>query len=423
MEDRPRRRALSPVFWVLFWGTLINRAASFVAVFLALHLTQGLGISRATAGWIVGCWGIGSWLASPVAGVLSDRVGRRTTMLLGLGLGGLTVLGIAVATDVRLLFVLSFAAGATQQLYHPAANAAVADVVPPEDRPRAFGLIYWAVNLGLTVGYAAGGFVPERFLPQLFMVDACTSFVAMAVTAWRVPETRPAAARHDPVLPGLVRVATDRTFVTFAVLHLVALMVFTQFQLALPLDMALHGHGSRAFAWLMAFNCAGVVVLQPWLAPLLRRIDRSRLLATSTLLFGAGYGLNAVVPGLAHMVGALGAGSEHAWGFALYLAGAALWTVGEVVGFPVASSLVADLSPVALRGRYQGAFAMIWGLSMGLSPIVGGQAMDRLGAPALWALCLGAGLAVAAGHLVAAPARRRRLAEVAAAGTDPIATS
>ncbi|HEY0476785.1 MAG TPA: MFS transporter [Kofleriaceae bacterium] len=403
------------MFWVLFWGSLINRTANFVAVFLALHLTRDLGISRATAGWVVGCWGIGSWLASPVAGVLSDRVGRRATMLLGLGLGGLTVLGIAVATDVRLLFVLSFAAGATQQLYHPAANAAVTDVVAPEDRPRAFGLIYWAVNLGLAIGYAVGGFVPDRYLRQLFMVDAATTFVALALTAWRVPETRPAAARHDPVLPGLVRVATDRTFVTFAVLHLLALVVFTQFQLALPLDMALHGHGSRAFAWLMAFNCAGVVALQPWLAPLLRCFDRSRLLAISTLLFGAGYGLNAVVPGLAHTLGALGAGSEHAWGFALYLAGAALWTIGEVVGFPVASSLVADLSPVALRGRYQGAFAMVWGLSMGLSPILGGQTMDRLGAPVLWALCLGAAVAVAAGHLLAAPARRRRLTEVAAA--------
>jgi MFS family permease len=412
--SRPRR-ALSPVFWVLFCGTLINRAANFVAVFLALHLTQGLGISRATAGWIVGCWGIGSWLASPVAGVLADRVGRRTTMLLGLCLGGLTVLGIAVATDVRLLFALSFAAGATQQLYHPAANAAVADVVPPEDRSRAFGLIYWALNLGLTAGFAVGGVVPDRYLPQLFIVDAGTSFIAAALIAWRVPETRPAAARHDPVLPGLVRVATDRTFATFAVLHLVALVVFTQFQLALPLDMALHGHGSRAFAWVMAFNCAGVVVLQPWLTRLLRGVDRARLLAISTLLFGAGYGLNALVPGLAHALCALGAGSEHAWGFTLYLAGAGLWTVGEVVGFPVASALVADLSPIALRGRYQGAFAMVWGLSMGLSPIVGGQAMDRIGAPALWALCFGAGLVVAGGHLAAAPARRRRLAEIAAA--------
>src|SRR5262245_41482977 len=105
--DPAPRRALSPVFWMLCCGTLSNRAASFVAVFLALHLTQDLGISQATAGWIVGCWGAGSLVASPIAGVLSDRVGRRATMLLGLGLGGLTVLALAFATDLALLFPLA----------------------------------------------------------------------------------------------------------------------------------------------------------------------------------------------------------------------------------------------------------------------------------------------------------------------------
>jgi MFS family permease len=403
------------VFWVLFWGTLVNRAASFVGVFLALHLTQDLGLSRATAGWIVGCWGIGSWLASPVGGVLTDRVGRRTTMLLGLVLGGLAVLAIAFASDVRLLFLLSFLGGATQQLYYPASSAAIADLVAPEDRPRAFGLIYWAVNLGLTIGFAVGGLVPDRYLPLLFVADACTTFLCAALTAWRVPETRPAAAHHDPVLPGLVRVARDRTFMAFAGLHLVALVVFTQFQLALPLDMKAHGQGSRAFAWLMAFNCAGVVVLQPWLAPLLRRFDGSRLLAASVTLFGLGYGLNAFVPGLAQLLAGSGVGTAPAWGLGLYLGGAAFWTVGEVVGFPVASALVSDLSPVALRGRYQGAFSMVWGMGMGLSPILGGQLMERFGAPALWGTCVAVALATAAGLLATAPARRRRLAAVAAA--------
>ncbi len=413
---RTSRPALSPVFWVLFWGTLVNRAASFVGVFLALHLTQDLGTSRATAGWIVGCWGLGGWLASPVAGVLTDQVGRRITMLLGLVLGGACVLAIAFVADLRLLFVLAFLGGGTSQLFFPACNAMIADVVPPADRTRAYGLVYWAVNLGLAIGFAVGGVVPDRYLWLLFVADAGTTFVCAAIVAWRVPETRPADLHHEPALRGLARVAVDRTFLAFAGLHLMALMVFTQFQLALPLDMTAHGHGSRGFAWLMAFNCADVVALQPWMAPRLRPFDGSRLLAISSLLFGLGYGLNALVPGLARSLGELGLGSVHGWGLALYLAGAALWTVGEVVGFPVASSLVADLAPVALRGRYQGAYSMVWGMSMGLSPILAGQVIDRLGAPALWALCLGVGAAVAAGHLVAAPARRRRLAALAADG-------
>jgi MFS family permease len=407
------RPPLSPVFWALFWGTLVNRAATFVGIFLALHLTQDLAISSATAGWIVGCWGIGSWVASPIAGVLADRIGRRITMLLALGLCGLTVLAIAFVADVRLLFVLTFLGGATHQAYFPAANAVVADVVPPADRTRAYGLIYWAVNLGLTIGFTVGGLVPDRYIPLLFVADAGTSFLCAGLIAWRVPETRPDAA-HEPVLAGLAKVATDAPFVVFAALQLAALVVFTQFYLALPLDMKAHGHSSRAFAWLMAFNCAGVVVLQPWLAPRLRRFDRSWLLAIATVLFGLGYGVNAFVPGLAGSLAGLGLGDAHAWQLALYLFGAALWTVGEVVGFPVASSLVADFSPAALRGRYQGAFAMVWGATNSLSPVLGGQVMTRLSASVLWVACFAVSLVVAAGHVIAAPARRRRLAGTAA---------
>jgi MFS family permease len=402
------------VFWALFWGTFVNRAASFVGVFLALHLTQDLGISNATAGWIVGCWGLGSWVASPIAGVLADRIGRRTTMLLGLGLGGLVVLAIAFATDLWLLFVLTFVGGAFQQAYIPASNAAIADVVPPADRVRAYGLIYWAVNLGLAIGFVVGGLVPDRHLWLLFVADAGTTLLCAGLIAWRVPETRPADAHHEPALAGLAKVVRDAPFMAFAVLHFVSLLVFTQFFLGLPLVMKAHGLGSRAFAWLMAFNCAGVVVLQPWLAPRLRRFDPSRLLAIMAVLFGVGYGLNAFVPGLADALADLGGGDADAWRLGLYMSGAAFWTVGEVVGFPVASSLVADLSPAALRGRYQGAYSMVWGATSGLSPVASGQVIERLGESALWALCFVVSVAVAAGHLIVAPARRRRLAELMA---------
>jgi len=94
----------------------------------------GARIAESTAGWIVGCWGFGSWLASPVAGALTDRVGRRPTMLFGLMSNSLVVLALAFTRDIGVLFVLAFLGGATQQFYFPASNAAIADVIP---RPTA----------------------------------------------------------------------------------------------------------------------------------------------------------------------------------------------------------------------------------------------------------------------------------------------
>ena len=118
----------------------------------------------------------------------------------------------------------------------------------------------------------------------------------------------------------------------------------------------------------------------------------ARLLAASALLFGVGYGVNAAGGNLV-----------------VYGIGTALWTIGEVIGFPVASTLVANLAPPALRGRYQGAFAMCWGVAFIISPIGAGEVMQRFGARSLWLLCFVVSLAVSAGHLITAEPRRRRL--------------
>jgi MFS family permease len=102
------------VFWVIWWSTLVNRMASFVGIFLALYLRQEHGFDEAEAGWVVGLWGLGSTVSAPIGGTLTDRIGRRATMLLGLVLGGLAVVAIALVADPRLLAVLSFLAGATR---------------------------------------------------------------------------------------------------------------------------------------------------------------------------------------------------------------------------------------------------------------------------------------------------------------------
>src|SRR5512142_2889198 len=138
---------LPRTFWVLWWGGLINRMAHFVGIFLALYLRQQRGFNDAEAGWIVGLWGFGGTIAAPIGGVLTDKLGRRATMLLGLVLGALCVLAVACTSNLPLLVVLSFIAGATHQLFFPSSNAAVADLVPPKDRRRAYGHMYWAMNL------------------------------------------------------------------------------------------------------------------------------------------------------------------------------------------------------------------------------------------------------------------------------------
>jgi MFS family permease len=385
---------LPPLFWTLWAGMLVNRLASFVITFLALYLVQDRGFSASQAGRMVAIYGLGLLLAGPLGGALADRIGRRRTMLIGLTLGGAHVAVLGFLRDPAWLTAVAFLAALTGDLYRPAAQAAVADIVAPADRARAYGLIYWAVNLGWAVSLSVAGFVAERSMLALFLADAATSLIFALIVLARVTETRPAHHPQAAVWHGLLRVFADRPFMVFLGLHLAVLLVFTQFQLAAPLDYAAHGVGPLRFSLIMAFNGVGVVLLQPLLSTRLGRHDGARVLALSSLLIGLGFGLNVF------------GGSVPA-----YLVGAALYTVGEVLGFPVASAIVADLAPPELRGRYQGAFQMAWGLAFTLSPLLGGEVLHRFGGRTLWLGCLVTGAVVAALHLAAGPARRRRLGQ------------
>jgi MFS family permease len=385
---------LPPVYWTLWAGMLVNRLASFVITFLAIFLVRDRGFTANQAGQVVAIYGFGLLLSGPLGGTLADRIGRRRTMMLGLAMGGACVAVLGFLRDPAWLTGVAFLASLTGDIYRPAAHAAVADVVPPADRARAFGLIYWAVNLGWAVSLSVAGFVAERSMLALFLADALTSLAFAAIVMMNVPETRPAHHAPAPVVHGLLRVFRDRPFMVFLGLHLTALLVFTQFQLAMPLDYAAHGVGPQGFSMVMALNGLGVVLLQPLLSPLMHRHDGARVLALSSLLIGIGFGLNAF------------GGSMPA-----YLAGAAFYTVGEVLGFPVASAIVADLAPPDLRGRYQGAFHMAWGLAFTLSPLIGGEVLHHFGGRTLWLGCLAAGALTAAFHLAAGPARRRRLGQ------------
>jgi len=158
-------------------------------------------------------------------------------------------------------------------------NAAITDIVPWEDRTRAWGLSYWAMNLGWTFGLAIGGLLAARSFTALFLADAATTLVFAAIVARRVPETRPPGTHAHSPLAGLARVFADGPFVVFLLLHLVALIVFVQFQLAAPIDMNAHGVGPGTFAALLSVNGLGVVILQPLAGPALARHDGARLLA------------------------------------------------------------------------------------------------------------------------------------------------
>ncbi|MCE9577949.1 MAG: MFS transporter [Deltaproteobacteria bacterium] len=387
------RDRLPRLYWTLWWGTLINRAGGFVGPLLTFYLTGERGLSLSLAGVIVALYGVGQVGASLVGGVLADRLGRRATLLLSLGGGAASMLALGFARAPSAIAVLVVVQGFTGELYRPAVAALIADIVPPVDRMLAYGLQYWAVNLGFSAAPVIAGLLARASFTLVFIGDAITTLVYGSIVLARVPETRPAAPPPGTATVRLADVLSDRVFMTLVGIAFLTALVPFQSSFALSAYMAGQGYSAAEYGAVLAVNGVLIILFQPILIGPLTRRDPSRVLAASALIMGVGFALHDVAIVLA-----------------LHLAAVAVWSIGEIFATSVFGTLVAACAPAEARGRYQGVFSMSWGAASAIGPIAGARVLEDLGSHALWLGCAGVGAISAALYVITGPARRERVA-------------
>lgn len=120
---------------------------------------KDLGASTAAIGLLFAVYAVGLVLATPILGMLSDRVGRRRPMLFGsVGLVGATVL-FALADNYELLVTARFMQGVAASAVWTAGVALVADVTESSNLGKAMGTVMAAMSVGLILGPPVGGFL------------------------------------------------------------------------------------------------------------------------------------------------------------------------------------------------------------------------------------------------------------------------
>ncbi|MCC6616471.1 MAG: MFS transporter [Anaerolineae bacterium] len=383
---------LPRAFWLLWVGTLINRIGIFVQPFLTLFLTNERGLTTEEAALIVGLLGFGSLTAHLSGGYLTDRIGRRRTMMLSFFITPVLQMLLFFARDHVTIGVLTFAFGYFIDLYRPAASALIADVVSAGDRVRAFALRYWAINLGASIGLALAGWLAQQNYIYLFVGDAVTTFLFGLVVLLFIPETRPTIEKPEKQ-PHALRFSLPRIapgerpafsfMIVIALLGMCVAAIYDQSGVTMPLAMEARGLNEADYGLAIALNGLIIVLVGLPISQYLQRYSRLAVLALAAVLTGAGFGLNAFATTTA--------------GFALAVA---VWTLGELMAAPLGSAIIADISPPSRRGLYQGIFGASYGAAFAIGPIIGGTIFQRLGAEALWTVCFITGGLVALGYLI-----------------------
>jgi MFS transporter, DHA1 family, tetracycline resistance protein len=153
----PRQAALAFIFvTVLLDGLAIGVVIPVLPMLVAGFLGGDIGRAAETVGDFGLIFAAMQFVASPVVGALSDRIGRRPIILMSnFGLG-LDYVLMALAPTLTLLFVGRVISGITAASFSTA-GAYIADVTPPDKRAAGFGLLGAAFGLAFVLGPALGG--------------------------------------------------------------------------------------------------------------------------------------------------------------------------------------------------------------------------------------------------------------------------
>ena len=339
--------------------------------------------SAALIGALVATDSLLTFLLAPAWGRLSDRIGRRPVLLIGLAGSVLSYVIFGLAGSFLALVLSRVVSGATGATIH-VAQAYLADVTPPERRSHAMGLIGAAFGLGFTIGPAIGGSASAYG-------DALPGLIAAAITginlilAWLgLPETE--VRRRPDYRPLPLHWA--RLGSPFGVMF-ASTLAFTAIYVSFPLySQQVLGYERRSVSsFFVVIGLVTIVVQGRIVGRLAPRFGERRLVVAGAALMAAGFG--AFVP-LAGTTEGL-------------LTSIALLTAGFCLVGPSLAALVSRTTPAEEQGRALGMLQSVGAVARIVGPPAAGIAGQVAGPAApFYAAAAAAALAAAAGLMQSA---------------------
>jgi len=362
-------RHLPRPLWTLFGAILVNRMGTMALPFLALYLTKGVGLSVATAGWVLASYGGASIVASPLAGRLSDRFGPVVLMESSLFSSAVIMLLFPLAKSLSAIVVMTILLSLTNEAFRPASMSVISGLTTAKNRKSAFALIRFAINLGMSFGPALGGFLAQKSYPSIFIVDGLTTLAAgfvLVLTRFRREISKSSSEAGE--LHSFGAPLRNRTFLFFLLAIVPAGIVFFQHISTMPVFLVRDLRYQEAtFGALMAINTVLIIILEIPITAAISQWNYRLSLSLGSLLYAVGFGAMAF--------------ARELWSI---IATIVIWTFGEMILFPALTAYVAEVAPTSRRGEYMGIYTMMFSISFALGPWLGMQIFDRFGATILW---------------------------------------
>ena len=340
--------------------------------FLMIYVSGKLDKPLSTIAFLLTINSISGLVSSAIAGPLTDRIGRKWVMAVSLFLHAISFIFLGMANSMLSFILLMTVSGFVNPIYRVGADAMVADLIQPQKRADAYALLRISNNVGVALGPSIGGFIAVASYNTAFMFAAIGLTAYGFLVAFFARETNPVKEegeiKPDKTLNGYRQVFKDRLFILISLaLTIAAISVSMVFVLLSVYSKDNFGIPESQFGFIMASNAVMVILFQIKVTKITKKLSPYLMMALGAFLYALG-------------VGSIALGKS----FPAFLISMVILTCGELILVPTATTVVANISPPDMRGRYMSIYNLSWGLAYGIGPVIGGLLNDLIAPSAIW---------------------------------------
>lgn len=366
---------------ILFTTLFIAMVGFGVIMPILPFYAASLGASALQLGLLFASYSIIQFFFAPIWGSVSDRIGRKPVILLGLLGFGISFILFGFATQLWMLFAARLLGGMLSAAMQPTVMAYVVDTTESETRGSGLAMMGAAMGMGMVFGPVIGGFLGERSPSLPFFFAGTLALVVLLFALVLLPESRPAAARGHAQTQRRGNSLRDLLgelrgpFGFLLVIAFVAMFATANLEATFALYSQQHlGFGEGQMGLIFTVMGLSMALTQAlFVGRFISRWGEQRVMQIGLLSSAIGFTLILFTFNLASVLVVM-----------------ALLGFGSAALNPSVNSLASKLAPPERQGRTMGVIGSYNSLGRIFGPVVGGLLFDMLGFR--WPYIVGAAL-------------------------------
>ncbi len=186
MTDKTNQRNIS----ILFFTMIVVMLGFGMIIPIMPFYVKSFGASGSALGALMAVYGVLNFIFAPLWGSLSDRIGRKPVMMIGVLGNVIAQLLFGLSTELWMLFAARSLSGMLAVATLPTAMAYIGDSTSHEKRSSGMGMVGAAMGIGMVLGPGIGGLLAKQSLSTPFFFASALSLLALILIFFFLPESQ-----------------------------------------------------------------------------------------------------------------------------------------------------------------------------------------------------------------------------------------